>query len=247
MSLLNDIQKLEPGEIIRLFEIDGTEFGADIIRFHSHAVPHTPEELQAAEVSTEELPAKSIWWQGQEYRPWPSKIEGIEDNADGSPVAPTLTVANLEGAISALCLAYENMEQAKVTVRFTLAKYLDAVNFPDGNEDADPEQEGLDVWFIDRKTSEDKQAVTFELASPADLSGRRIGRQMTAYCHWAQCNGYRGADCGYAGAAMFDEDDQPTTDPALDQCSGTVTGCALRFGENEPLPHGGFIAVRLIR
>ena len=48
MALITDIQKLEPGGEVRLFEIDGSDYGADILRFHGHAIPHTPEELAAA-------------------------------------------------------------------------------------------------------------------------------------------------------------------------------------------------------
>jgi hypothetical protein len=69
MALITDIQKLEPGGEIRLFEIDGTEYGADYLRFHGHAIPHTPEELLAYEGSEEDLPAKSIIWQGRSMQP----------------------------------------------------------------------------------------------------------------------------------------------------------------------------------
>ena len=48
MSLIRDIQLLEPGSEVLLFELDGSDWGADILRFHGHAIPHTPEELTAA-------------------------------------------------------------------------------------------------------------------------------------------------------------------------------------------------------
>ena len=48
MALITDIQKLEPGGEVRLYEIDGSEYGADILRFHGHAIPHPPEELATA-------------------------------------------------------------------------------------------------------------------------------------------------------------------------------------------------------
>lgn len=247
MALLTDIQKLDAGGKIRLFEIDGTAFGADVLRFHSHKIPHTPEELEAAKDSPLPLYAKSIWWQGNEYFAWPSEIEGIELNGDGAPSSPRLSVGNVDGSISALCLAFEDMAQAKVTLHQTAAKYLDAANFPGGNPDADPEQEAIEIWYVDRKSSETDEAVQFELSSPAALDDEKVGRQMTAYCFWCQRGDYRGPDCGYTGTAMFTDDDEPTDNPELDQCSGTVTGCTLRFGENNELPHGGFIAVRLIR
>ncbi|MNH41955.1 Phage minor tail protein L [compost metagenome] len=69
---------------------------------------------------------------------------------------------------------------------------------------------------------------------------------MTAYCHWAMTNGYRGVDCGYTGLALFDEDDMQVSDPAKDQCGGSLASCKKRFGANNELPYGGFPAVSLI-
>ncbi len=219
MALITDIQKLEPGGEIRLFEIDGTEYGADYLRFHGHAIPHTAEELLAYEGSEEDLPAKSIIWQGQEYAAWPVQIEGISSSSDGTASRPTFAAGNVNGRITALCLAFEDMLKFKLTVRETLAQYLDAANFPEGNPTADPTQEALEIWYIDQKTSEDGEAVVWELSSPGEIDNHGLpGRQMTTFCHWAMTNGYRGPDCGYTGAAMFDDEDNPTDDPALDQC-----------------------------
>ena len=39
MSFTADIQQLEPGSVIQLIEIDGTEFGMDqVLRFHAHNI-----------------------------------------------------------------------------------------------------------------------------------------------------------------------------------------------------------------
>jgi lambda family phage minor tail protein L len=247
MALITDIQKLEPGGEIRLFEIDGTEYGADYLRFHGHAIPHTPEELLAYEGSEEDLPAKSIIWQGQEYAAWPVQIEGISSSSDGTASRPTFAAGNVNGRVTALCLAFEDMLKFKLTVRETLAQYLDAANYPEGNPTADPTQEALEIWYIDQKTSEDGEAVVWELSSPGEIDNHGLpGRQMTTFCHWAMTNGYRGPDCGYTGARMFDDEDNPTDDPALDQCKGCLSSCKLRFGENNELSFGGFPAVSLI-
>lgn len=98
MNLILQIQKLEPGSEIMLFELDGSEFGADVLRFHGHAIPHTPQELAAAGASADQLPAKSIWWQGQEYAAWPVQISGIEANGDGTAVRPKFSAGNVSGA-----------------------------------------------------------------------------------------------------------------------------------------------------
>lgn len=183
MTLITDIQKLEPGGEVVLFELDGSDFGADVVRFHGHAIPHSPQELAAAGAKADQLPAKPIWWQGHEYAAWPVQIEGIEANSDGTAARPSFTAGNVNGRITALCLAFEDLLQFRLTIRTTLAKYLDASNFPGGNPDADPSQEIVEIWYLDQKTNEDGQYVAWELASPGDVGGEQVGRQMTTLCH----------------------------------------------------------------
>ncbi len=245
-QLIRQYQSLEPGAEIILFELDGSDYGADVLRFHGHAIPHTPAEIAAAGANADQLPAKSIWWQGKEYNAWPVQIEGIEANGDGTAARPTLTVGNVNARISALCLAFQNLLKFRLVVRSTLADFLDARNFPGGNPDADATQEVIEVWYIDQKTSEDGQAVAWELASPGDLQGEAIGRQLTTLCHWAMTGGYRGPDCGYTGPYR-DIDGKLTADPAKDECDGCLgTGCIPRFGEGNELPFGGAPGVSLI-
>lgn len=243
-----DIQLLEPGNEIRLLEVDCTAFGGDILRFHGHNIPHTPAELEAAATSPDPLPAKSIWWQGEEYAAWPMEISGLEVTGDGTAPTPTLRVGNIDGSISALCLLFDDLVQAKVIVRDTFAHYLDAVNFPDGNAQADPTQEKVQTWYIDQKSSEDGETVEFALSSPADVQGQQTpARMIQSSCHWALTGGYRGPDCGYTGGPVADIDGNPTSDPALDQCGGLLGDCKARFGQNNPLPFGGFPASSIIR
>ena len=196
------------------------------------------------------LPAKPIWWQGNEYAAWPYQLEGLEKSTSGSNATPSLTVANIESSISALCLAYDDLLQAKVTIHDTKEKYLDARNFADGNPTADPTQEKLQVWYIDGKTGElAGETVEFVLSSPMDLQGQMIPtRQLHSLCTWCIRNKYRTGDgCDYAGTRYFDKNNNPVSDPSLDECNGTLTACKLRFGENNELSHGGFPGTSLIR
>lgn len=250
MSLNSDYQKLEPGNAVRLFSVDGTAFGTgEVLRFHSNNVPHTEAEIVAAGGDESKLPAKSIWWQGEEYKAWPCQIEGIEASTSGSSAQPKLSVANLDGSITALCLAYDDLLQAKVTIHDTLAQYLDARNFPGGNPMADATQEKLQVWYIDAKTSETSEVVEFALSSPMDLQGLMIPtRQLHSLCTWCIRNKYRTGDgCDYAGTRYFDKNNNPVDDPSRDECNGTLTACKLRFGENNELSFGGFPGTSLIR
>lgn len=250
MSLNADYQKLEPGDGVRLFEVDGTSFGAgEVLRFHSYNLVHTEAEITLAGGDENKLPAKSIWWQGEEYKAWPCQIEGIEASTSGSSAQPKLSVANLDSSITALCLAYDDLLQAKVTIHDTLAQYLDSKNFAGGNATADPTQEKLKVFYIDAKSSETNEVVEFTLSSPMDLQGLMIPtRQLHSLCTWCIRNKYRTGDgCDYDGTRYFDKNNNPVSDPSLDECNGTLTACKLRFGENNELSFGGFPGTSLIR
>jgi lambda family phage minor tail protein L len=145
----------------------------------------------------------------------------------------------------------DDLVGARLVRHTTLGKYLDAVNFADGNSQADPGEEfPLDIWFIEQKTSETNDEVDFELSSALDFNEVQLpGRQIIAnVCTWLTKGGYRGPYCGYTGAAMFDRDGNPVSDPALDRCSGQLsTGCKPRFGEYQVLNFGSFPAADLIR
>ena len=237
--LLEDLQKLEVGSVVTLIEVDGTEFGMDLMRFHPHNIP-----------LTDLVPTGSgspIYWQGNRYEAFPCKVEGVGSTSDGSSPSPTLSVSNINGVVSSLCLYYDDLVNAKVRIITTLAHYLDSVNFTNGNPEADPTQEIVETWYIDSKSNEDNEAVSFTLSSPADV-GRQIipARLITGLCEWALRGEYRGANCGYTGSARYDKNDNPTDDPSKDQCAGYVRSCKARFGENNELSFGGFPAASLI-
>ncbi|MBM9912439.1 MULTISPECIES: phage minor tail protein L [Stenotrophomonas] len=226
-----DAQQLEPGGRITVFELDASSFGADQLFFHAH------------------LQSGVITWQGQEYGPWPIEASGFERTSD-QPPNPKLRVSNIDGRITAMCLLFDDLVGARVIRRQTLAKYLDAANFEEGNPTADHAEHFPDeVWFIERKIGEDKQTVEFELTTAIDLNGEQLpGRQIIAgMCGWLVRGGYRGPYCGYNGPAVADGDDVATDDPARDQCGGRVRSCKMRFGQDKPLPYGGFPAAGLLR
>lgn len=247
MNITSDIQKLEPGNKVQLIEVDGSEFDAPILRFHAYNIPHTPEEIDAA---GDNIKPKPIWWQGNEYGAWPYELDGMAKNSDGSPARPTLRVSNIDGLISSLCLRFDDMAQAKVTIYETFSHYLDAKNFPDGNAMANADEFFSQVYYIDQKISEVAGgSVGFELSSPFDLQGMMIPvRQIHNLCYWCMKGDYRsGNGCSYSGNKYFNERGEPVDDPSLDKCGGLISDCKKRFGENEPLDFGGFPAAGLIR
>lgn len=238
----NVLQSLYPGEIVTLIEVDGTKFGAQVYRFHNENIPYTAEELlQAKETGT--LPPKDIRFQGEVYGPRPFGLSGIELSGSGKPSKPQLTLSNIDSRVSALIRAYNGMMQAKVTIWITERSMMQ-----ENGTMAEGSYRKL-IYYIERPNYCDKTLARFDLTSPYDMDGLMIpARLIQSVCYWAQRGWYRsGKGCGYNGSRMFDKDNNPVSDPALDYCAGTTTACKLRFGEDQPLDFGGCAVASLLR
>jgi lambda family phage minor tail protein L len=221
-----DVQKLEPGPILEFWELDATAIGGGVVRFQGQQ-------------------NGIVVWQTQEYSAWPIQGEGFARTSEQQP-NPRLRVGNLNRSITLLCQLYEDLVGAKLTRRRTFAKYLDAVNFPDGNPDADPAKEfPPEVWFIERKAAESIETVEFDLSSALDFLGVKLPRRqiIANQCPFV----YRGPLCGYTGPAVADELDYPTNDLAQDKCGRRLGSCKLRLWPDGVLNYGGYPAAGLVR
>lgn len=230
-------QRLEPGGRVRLYELDCRPITGgstdDILYFHGYT-----------QVGV-------IPWQGKEYSPVPIETEGFEKTPDQQPV-PKVRIGNIGGAISNLCYLYQDLVDAELWVHNTFEQFLD------GHAEADPTQEfPPELWIVARRSADDGDVVEFELANPMDLGNVQLPRRqiIAGMCSWITLggqakgarSGYRGPYCGYTGGPVADVNDNPTSDSAADDCSGTLNGCRLRFGAKGKLPYGGFPAAGLTR
>jgi len=221
-----DIQGLEPGSLVELFEVDASNLGAEIYRFHSQLV------------------VGSIFFQGLEYSPWPVECSGFEMTGTAKQPVPNISLGNVDGYIGALCIYFKDLVGSKVTRRRTMSKYLD------GMPEADPDEEfPPDVWYVERKSLQNSTRVQFELSSPLDFEGQQLprGQIIANTCRWLTIGGYRGPYCGYNGPPVATEYDIITTDASKDKCGGLVRSCKLRYGELNPLPYGSYAAAGMIR
>jgi len=162
-----------------------------------------------------------VIWQNNTYYPAPILTEGFETSSKGTLPQPTLSIASQSaGAQDQIALLKHEIRKfgdiigAKVTRRRTFAKYLDADNFlpsahyihksalgqqlPVGYE-PDPYAElPTDVYYIERKISENKSAIQYQLSSILDLEGIKLPKRMVVAdkCMWQ----YRGCGCWYQHA-----------------------------------------------
>lgn len=217
------IQLLEQSAEIELFIIDLTNF--------------TNGGLEYFHAGTNKL-SEPLVWQGQTYTPLPIEASGFDLSTQGALPRPKLRMANVNGLVSANLKEFDDFIGCKVTRKRTYACYLDSVNFPDGNTTANPDQYLPDeIWYIDRKASETRYLIEFELASAFDLNGAKLpARQVIQNsCSWK----YRGAECRFTSTAMFDENNAQTSDVTKDTCPKTLTACHVRQGA-KAVRFGGF-------
>ena len=121
--IITDLQKINPSAIIELFtlETDATLHGsAQTYRFHNGTNLNNNSD---------------ITWAGNQYLKMPIQAEGFAYQKGQLP-RPTLTISNALGTITAILLNVNtvtvgnDLTGATVTRIRTLARYLDAVNFP---------------------------------------------------------------------------------------------------------------------
>jgi lambda family phage minor tail protein L len=223
MNIRGAAQELSPGAEIVLFVLDLSRFNAQTIYFHA---------------GTNKLDGDVIW-QGQTYVRYPIEATGFEWKAQGPQPRPKLAASNATAIMSALCYLYHDLVGARVIRKRTLARFLDAANFPGGNPTANPDEHFPDdIFFVNQKTREDKEVVEFELATPFDVEGVQLPRRQVIRnsCPWR----YRGDGCGYAGGPVADANDNPTSDPNADVCGKRLSSCRMRFGYAGWLPFGAF-------
>ena len=172
-SVFSSLQDINPSAIIELFtlQLSTALHGANTVyRFHAGS----------------NLNANSqIVWAGNTYLRFPIQASGFAFQKGQLP-RPKISISNATGLISAILLSVNetttgnDLTGATVTRIRSLAKFIDAANFADGtNATADPTAEfPQEVYSIDRKSTETREVVEFELAAPTDLAGVRIPKRQ---------------------------------------------------------------------
>jgi len=168
-NLQKTLQDADAKTVVELFdfELNTAQHGETTI----HRFTNTKNEL-----------GNDIVWQGNTYTAIPLKAEGYEASGQGTLPRPSISVSNLLGTFTTLiAILPDGLEGCKVTRTRTLSKYLDAVNFTGGsNSDADPTSyfRPRDIYFIDRKSMENRDVISYEMCSAFDLAGVRLPKRQ---------------------------------------------------------------------
>jgi lambda family phage minor tail protein L len=189
---ISELQSLNPSSLIELFTlqlVEGTHYATGnpdsvptIFRFHA---------------GTSMNSNANIIWQGNTYQKFPIDAQGFEFSGKGQIPRPQLTMSNLGGIsrsgavlsvtdlliIVNLTTPHNDLLGATVTRLLVLASSLDNANFSSGsNPFGTPNSNELpqEIYVIDRKMSESRNLVQFELTAANDTQNKRVpARQVT--------------------------------------------------------------------
>ena len=173
--VFSEVQKINPSAIIELFvlQLDSALHGANTIyRFHAGSNLNANGEIVFA---------------GNSYLRFPIEATGFAYQRGQLP-RPKVTISNATGLISSILVsvnqitAGNDLTGATFTRIRTMARFLDAVNFP-GNTNPlgtpDPTAEfKRQIFIVDRKSAENREIVEFELAASTDMAGVRAPKRQ---------------------------------------------------------------------
>jgi lambda family phage minor tail protein L len=226
-SVYEELAVLGPNAIIELFELqlDSTLHGASTTYYWHNGA-------NAAVTG-------NIVFAGNTYVRLPVEATGFDYSSSGSLPRPTLRISNLFSDMTTLLLLVNATTPGNDLGGATVRRIRTLKKFLDGEAAADPNARfPTEIWYVDRKSNENRDLVEFELASKFDLAGVMLPqRQIIAnVCQWK----YRGAECGYTGSSYWNVNDQVVGTLAADVCGKRVESCKLRFGATAELPFGSF-------
>jgi len=192
---VSELQKINPSNIVELFQLqlDTTIHGANTTYYFHNGVSENNNG--------------NLIFDNIEYTRMPIEASGFEFNGKQLP-RPRLTISNILGTFTTILLTLpQGLEGAKVIRIRTLERYIDNENFDpghilieDGVDNALVQEDGElikqeqiqnphgtpdptatfpnEVYYIDRKVTETRDIIQFELSANFDLDGVRLPKRQ---------------------------------------------------------------------
>lgn len=227
-KIASETKRFSPSAMVTLYEIDAEDILIDknisydlenredaVFRFHNNL----------------KLLNQDIFWKGQIYRALPIQVKGFETSTRGALPTPKMSIFFDDKYLDFISYfrlqlrMADDLIGAKVTRVRTFAKYLDEENFfirtfngikkPRGDidlilpEDFEPDPNAefpREIYYIERKSSENSQGIEFELSSIVDFENIKLPRRLvlSKTCNFT----YRGEGCLYESYLQY----YPSTD-----------------------------------
>lgn len=175
-SYISELQKPDPSAIIELFELELVE--------GLHYATGNPDNVTTTyrwHSGMTAAGAGSIVYNSQTYTPMPIEAEGFDykSGKNDSLARPVLRISNLLSTVSSILIEVNKITNgndllnAKITRIRTLAMFLDGETAANVNATSRDE-----VYIIDRKSTENRELVEFELSQIWDLPNFKIPKRQ---------------------------------------------------------------------
>ena len=190
---VSELQKINPSSIVELFQLElNTAIHGSNTKYYFHNGTNNNEN-------------SNVIFDNIEYTKMPIEADGFEFNGKQLP-RPRLTISNILGTFTTILLTLpQGLEGAKVTRIRTLERYIDNTNFTGGqillengsnilleNGSAIDMESGLnpfgtpdptatfpnEIYYIDRKVTENRDIIQFQLTASFDLDGVRLPKRQ---------------------------------------------------------------------
>lgn len=237
-TIASTVQKLDPGKLIALYELDLTSIGGGYLYFTENSTTS----------------GTTVGLNGVTYIPIDCETEGFEFSGEGQMPRPKFRISNVQQSLVAEINAYEDLIGAPLTRRRTFAKYLDDGAAADSNA-----QFPIDVWVVERKTAQNRAFIEWELSAYMDVQGTNLpkGQILRDTCLHVYRSfedpsfDYANATCPYTEEGvgnMFERDGTPTVTSGDDVCGKKYSDCGLRYNaKSDVLPTRAFPSVSKVR
>ena len=199
---ISELQSLTPSAKIELFVMELVE-GLHYATGNPSSVPTIFRFHAGTNMKTN----SNIVWQNDTYERVPIVAEGFAFEGKGQIPRPTLTMSNLGGItrsgvaitvtdlliIVNLTTPHNDLLNAKITRRQVLASSLDAQNFENNtNPFGSPNNNELpqEIYFIDRKITESRNLVQFELVGDLDKQNLKLPKRQVTRNEFPSIGGF---------------------------------------------------------
>jgi len=215
LDINTEISSLTPSSLVQLYEIDLSEVSPSTINFDydgkqpmNRGLLRVYNDYNLYKITSDSY--GRIKWQNNFYYPFPIFAEGFEYSSAGTLPTPKVSISNLSPDYSVNSFySYIRMQMqslgdivgGKFTRIKTFLKYLDGANFSEGynifatNTGIYEIELPRDIYYIDRKTTENQSVIEYQLNTILDVENLTLpGRTILAKkCPFQ----YRGEGCCY--------------------------------------------------
>jgi lambda family phage minor tail protein L len=205
---MSNLFLLDNTSVLDLFEIKLNDFDG-YFRFHGS------KNLKS-----------NIVFKGKEYLFIPCEISNLEYSSEAKQNRPTLSIANINNYISNLIKDRKDLIGKRFYRKKILTKDLDDVNFGGSNKNTLGASSfssfiSVDTFVIQKKNSENKDKVEFQLANILDLDGQTVPSRKVYndICQWQ----YRGYGCNYGKLSNYDGPTIPVKKTKFDTLDSVIS------------------------